>query len=1293
MDMDAFMSTLSYAPGDPENPTNVITRHFNDDSIAGGFGPGPYTGGYTGVEAGGGLTGIYWGSFDDDHIAAIDPVVHIGPGGLVQQAIGADGRNSGIIQQIVDADGSSTGGTILLPRSETTSVTAVDPMITPGETIATPGGTEMIQLGGTKSAGGRAPTDYGTDVFSRTGGKPGIAAGGHSEAISDVVRGGGVRADREAAADVEMQNLGGIDDEKLSEAPGAIGEEAPARGVVASETATDVTMRGGTTVDSGTIQTGTEGTMGGGPGGSTEMIQLGGGRGGTPGGFAEIGGQGGGFLDAPPDPWADWGSSAWGQSDAINVQVLPDVPGGGTDTAGGGDVEMNRVGARPTGTWDTAGETVALFDTKTNGAPMLLDDIPGPTPDGVMSWDVMDLGKVDPEMKSVLSAAFEEEGNSSLGIDGIGSDLGGFGGFMKSRMYDIVGGAILTPFFGWLDDKTKNPWASRMIQGSLAAYGLVAGGDPFGVIAAPIVWGIQEFMKQRQRLLANDDPESERGKKFAYVREGDKWYPAIQTYKERDEGWIGSDKTQVKFQYGNEIKWRKGKMGDWMPYFEPGQYKLKNFHVSDSETDNTETGKAEAGIEWQRRVDPLRDFYYLSEKETIDYLTGVAGGEAALNTEHGHEWTQEEKDSIQQAQKDAFSSFMPKDDEGWTDYWTRTSPKEAAVYNLRGEYVDQLQDIRKSLEFLHSYRYSDEGSLSATDFGMDEFEGSRKFRKTVNENNYLGLSKGGAGQNEDDLYFRDLSGRLEGVNAAELAESGKTRFQNSKEMRHLTDMFIDAKDLLYKTQKAAGTKMGFIEKYSKAATPDYHPVYYTDPENAYYHGSLTKRMTGEGNLYYSFQPNAYRGLEKNAWALYQDGTWELGKLNTAEDLRAAIAKIDASGHSEWVGTQHYRNSDQRAYLAQKAYTRYLFGKINHLGGYDYTFGGSKHGTTVKRTTVWSPYEYRDQDSRRPGSVAAYDENADINDLKFVNRWALDPMYSEIDDHNSYIRTFGTGGIIHRDGHEDRWDDTQLGQQDDNYLNLVQAGVIDAGENNPDYIAGNFSSLEEFNLATGGDDIDEPWDEGTRQNVPWGYQTPGSTYNPETDTFDMPDDWIDPNPYVPPEDPAFEASGDDAFSQFLGGWHGEHTDDWDEPPVGYLNKDGFMLPIPTGWFIDEFGNLVEREHEPTEAELKAEQDAQDAADKAAQDAEDKAAQDAADEKAAQEQAAQDEKAAQEQAAKDAQDAAAASSHVEVDPSGGGLHDDYTPPVHVIQHFAADATAPGHIPMGLIAQQIQEGVKVI
>ena len=183
MDMDAFMQSLSFAADDPEAPTQVFIQSTIDSdpvggkmlpassSVEGGFGPGPYTGGYTGVEEGGGLTGIYWGSFDDvPSTVANNPSMgpaHVGPGGL--------------IQNIVGPDGSSTGGTILLPRSETTSVTAVDPMITPGETIATPGGTEMIQLGA--RADTVVGTDYGTDAFSRTGGKPGIAAGGHSEAI------------------------------------------------------------------------------------------------------------------------------------------------------------------------------------------------------------------------------------------------------------------------------------------------------------------------------------------------------------------------------------------------------------------------------------------------------------------------------------------------------------------------------------------------------------------------------------------------------------------------------------------------------------------------------------------------------------------------------------------------------------------------------------------------------------------------------------------------------------------------------------------------------------------------------------------------------------------------------------------------------------------------------------------------------------------------------------------------------------------------------------------------------
>ena len=58
----------------------------------GGFGPGDYSGGYTGSELGGGHA-IYWGAFDDASSAApsnhtfVNP--HLGPGLLANQTISA----------------------------------------------------------------------------------------------------------------------------------------------------------------------------------------------------------------------------------------------------------------------------------------------------------------------------------------------------------------------------------------------------------------------------------------------------------------------------------------------------------------------------------------------------------------------------------------------------------------------------------------------------------------------------------------------------------------------------------------------------------------------------------------------------------------------------------------------------------------------------------------------------------------------------------------------------------------------------------------------------------------------------------------------------------------------------------------------------------------------------------------------------------------------------------------------------------------------------------------------------
>jgi hypothetical protein len=230
-----------------------------------------------------------------------------------------------------------------------------------------------------------------------------------------------------------------------------------------------------------------------------------------------------------------------GGGGSIEMQVL--TPGEGYDSG------PSFVDSEPSG-----GAAPALGD---NAAPLPLDDLPSAT-DSAFSFEMLDADLVgsSESLSSALTSALGDESSLSLGSAGIGTEMSAMGTFMQSRLIDGAVGMALMPYFNWIDDASGTPWVSRAIQGTLAMYGLLVGGDPFGVIAAPIGWGIQEYIKQRQRLLDNKDPEAERGKKFGYVREGDKWYPAIQTKKERDEGWIGSNKTQVTFQYGNEIKWR-----------------------------------------------------------------------------------------------------------------------------------------------------------------------------------------------------------------------------------------------------------------------------------------------------------------------------------------------------------------------------------------------------------------------------------------------------------------------------------------------------------------------------------------------------------------------------------------------------------------------------------------------------------------------------------------------------------------------------------------------------------------
>ena len=96
------------------------------------------------------------------------------------------------------------------------------------------------------------------------------------------------------------------------------------------------------------------------------------------------------------------------------------------------------------------------------------------------------------------------------------------------------------------------------------------------------------------------------------------------TRAERDEGWLGSDRTQIRLSYGKEIKFKRQKgTGKMIPYFDEGAYRQKDFHVWDNEVDNT---NEQSGKAWRDQADPLRDFYFLDDKETDTFLSNLGGG-------------------------------------------------------------------------------------------------------------------------------------------------------------------------------------------------------------------------------------------------------------------------------------------------------------------------------------------------------------------------------------------------------------------------------------------------------------------------------------------------------------------------------------------------------------------------------------------------------------------------------------------------------------------------------------------
>ena len=421
-------------------------------------------------------------------------------------------------------------------------------------------------------------------------------------------------------------------------------------------------------------------------------------------------------------------------------------------------------------------------------------------------------------------------------------------------------------------------------------------------------------------MLDNDNPEAIKGKKFGYVREGNKWYPAVSESQVKD---LGDPKSVLMMQYGDKLKWTQEKgTGKWVPSFEHVRY--KEFSV------DKEIYGDEAGSEYRERADPLRDFWIMSDDDATQMLKNFAGGDLMrqFSDDDKHVFTAEE-----QEQKQAFDSFTQHDGRTWEESWAPQNEGGNGRY-IDGSWttetdwygsnyaptVDSQQDSRAALDFIHDYRHSASGSVDRA--SGDFWEGSIQLRRLVNEQGAVGSAQWDAAprllnQNYGRPAYWDMP---EGSDVGEYVRnmglsksnvSAKSYFDGQAENGFYLDQFKEELAKLYTSQEAAANAMGFKDRYKTG--PDYDSY---------------KEQTEHPNDFWWKNM-----IDENGWArLYHDNSWDMPDVKTAKQLHDELLDIEEAGDSEYIGTQHYRNTAQQHYLAQKAIVRFWAQKVDGLGG-------------------------------------------------------------------------------------------------------------------------------------------------------------------------------------------------------------------------------------------------------------------------------------------------------------------------------------------------------------------------
>ena len=116
----------------------------------------------------------------------------------------------------------------------------------------------------------------------------------------------------------------------------------------------------------------------------------------------------------------------------------------------------------------------------------------------------------------------------------------------------MVSNVVVAPILAALDKMTGNQGFSTYINTGINLIGMLTMGDPTGILFQAATTLYSAIQESKRRAKENLTPGKDRGKKLGYVRQGDKWVPAVFSTHFEDTGLFAKGGT-VNAQFGDTV--------------------------------------------------------------------------------------------------------------------------------------------------------------------------------------------------------------------------------------------------------------------------------------------------------------------------------------------------------------------------------------------------------------------------------------------------------------------------------------------------------------------------------------------------------------------------------------------------------------------------------------------------------------------------------------------------------------------------------------------------------------------